>query len=227
MRPTAARRSAAKRPRSTARDDGIPILLFIGAPGSGKGTQARQLAGRQQQVHIELGEQLRSEMKHRSPLGRRITHYVEAGVLVPRALVRAEIAAVLHRKKRTIAANGAILDGYPRNLAQAKDLLRLLREADLHNPLVVVNLRGPDRLFVARLLGRGRSDDTPAVVRRRLQLFHKATAPMLRFLRSRLPVIDVGADAPVPVVAASIQTGLDDYLRHGGELPGIPSASAS
>ena len=203
------------------------MVLFIGAPGSGKGTQARELAALRQMVHIEMGEQLRNEMKHRSPLGRRIAHYVEAGVLVPSVLVRAQIAAALKRKKREIAANGAILDGYPRNLAQSKDLLRLLREAGLRNILVVVNLRGPDRLFVARLLGRGRSDDTPVVIRRRLRIFHKTTAPMLRFLRSRLPVIDVAADASVQAVGESIQAGLDDYLRQNGGWFGVSSAPAS
>jgi adenylate kinase len=140
-------------------------------------------------------------MRNHSSLGRRITHYVSAGALVPTEIVRAEIATVLRRRKRAIVRRGAILDGYPRTLQQAKDLVRLLRDAGLGNPLLVVNLRGPDRVFVARLLGRGRSDDTPAVVRRRLRVFHKATAPILRYLRGRLPVIDVAADAAVPTIA--------------------------
>jgi len=190
-----------------------PILLMIGPPGSGKGTQAARLIARRQYVYIGVGEQLRSEMSHHSRLGRVIEHYVATGALVPTPIVHEEVAAILRKQRPRIARSGGILDGYPRTLSQARDLLRLLKEVRLRNPLIVVNLRGPDRLFVDRLLGRGRADDTPAVVRRRLRLFRKEVAPILTFLRRHTSVIDVAATASVAVVARNVRQAIDRRLR--------------
>jgi len=194
-----------------------PIVLVIGAPGSGKGTQAARLSTRHRFVYIGLGEQLRSEIRHHSRLGRQIARYVAAGRLVPNGLVREEVAAALRKERRLIEQRGAILDGYPRTLPQARELLRLLQAARFGNPLVAVNLQGPDRVFIPRLLGRGRGDDTLLVVRRRLRRFHRDTGPMLRFLRVHAQVIDVPAASSAVAVARAIWRRLRRALRGASE----------
>lgn len=211
---------AARWPEGRVERPVSPIVLVIGAPGSGKGTQAALLSARHHFVYIALGEQLRSEIRHHSRLGRQVARYVAAGRLVPNGLVREEVAAALRKERRPIAERGAILDGYPRTLGQAKELLRLLQAARLANPLIVVNLRGADRVFVPRLLGRGRADDTPVVVRRRLRRFRRETGPMLRFLRRQARVIDVPAAPTASVVARAIWTHLRGVLRGAqGSVP--------
>jgi len=186
---------------------------MIGPPGSGKGTQAERLIARCGYVYVGVGDQLRSEMSHHSRLGRVIEHYVATGALVPTPIVHEEVAAILRKQRPRIARSGGILDGYPRTLSQAKDLLSLLKEVRLRNPLIVVNLRGPDRLFAGRLLGRGRADDTPAVARRRLRQFRKEVAPILAFLRRHTSVLDVASTGSVPVVARSVRQAIDRRLR--------------
>ena len=185
-----------------------PIVLIVGAPGSGKGTQAVRLTARLRAVYIGLGERFRSEIRHHSRLGGRIARYVETGRLVPSAVVHEEVAAALRRSRARIAERGAVLDGHPRTLRQARDLVRLVGSLGLPNPLVVVHLRGRHREFLRRLMKRGRADDTVAVALDRLSSYRQTIAPMCRFLRAHARVIAVNAVAPVDAVARTIREEL-------------------
>lgn len=125
-------------------------ILFLGPPGAGKGTQCKKLAQSLNLPHLSSGDLLRDAVKAGTPAGKAAHQYMERGVLVPD-----NILMDMFRERLTdiSCANGFILDGFPRNLAQAQALDDLLNE--LHKPLtVVLNLQLPDHLLTERITGR-------------------------------------------------------------------------
>ncbi len=160
-------------------------LVLLGAPGSGKGTQAARLRDHFMIAHISTGDLLRAAVAAGTPLGLKAKAVMEAGNLVSDEIV---LGMLEERLSKSDTANGFILDGYPRNLAQSNALDGLL--AKLGQPLdIAVQLLVPTDQLVERLAGRasqeGRSDDTPEAVRHRLNVFNEQTAPVADFFRSR------------------------------------------
>jgi adenylate kinase len=167
-------------------------LVLLGAPGSGKGTQAARLRDHYRVPHISTGELLRAAVAAGTPLGQQAKSIMESGGLVPDATV---LAMLEERLLGSDTADGFILDGYPRNLAQASALDTLLQR--LGQPVErAVQLDVDAELLVARLAGRaqaeGRADDTPEAVRNRLQVYEQQTAPVIEFYRhqNKLSAID-------------------------------------
>jgi adenylate kinase len=157
----------------------VTRLIFLGPPGSGKGTQAQILAQDLNIPHISTGEILRQAMKEQTPLGIKAQHYVNSGELVPDELVQ---DLVQERLSQPDTQSGWILDGFPRKVTQAVFLEKLLEK--LHqNGEKVVNLDAPDKVVVERLLARGRKDDTEEVIRRRLEVYRAETAPLIDYYR--------------------------------------------
>lgn len=158
-------------------------LVLLGAPGSGKGTQAARLREHLQVPHISTGDLLRAAVKAGTPLGLQAKAVMESGGLVSDEIV---LGMLEERLTAGDTGNGFILDGYPRNLAQANALDTLL--ARLHQPVdVAVQLDVDTELLIERLAGRaqveGRADDTPEAVRNRLKIYNEATAPVVEFYR--------------------------------------------
>ena len=171
-------------------------LVLLGAPGSGKGTQATRLREHLQVPHISTGELLRAAVKAGTPLGQQAQAVMAAGELVSDEIV---LGMLEERLTAGDTGNGFVLDGYPRNLAQANALDALL--ARLGQPVdIAVQLDVDTELLINRLAGRaqaeGRVDDSPEAVRNRLNVYNQATAPVVDFYRNagRLACVDgVGA----------------------------------
>jgi adenylate kinase len=144
---------------------------------------------------------LRSAVAHQTPLGVQAKAYMDRGDLVPDSLV---VDLIRERLKEPDAQKGWILDGFPRNVPQAEYLDTLLGEIDHHYDSVI-NLEVPDEVLVARLLGRGRADDTEEVIRQRLQVYRDQTAPLIEFYQQREKLVSVNGHQPMEEVTADLK----------------------
>jgi len=188
-------------------------LVLLGAPGSGKGTQAARLKEHLQVPHISTGDLLRAEVAAGSKLGLEAKEVMARGELVSDAIL---LGMLEERFSRPDTAGGFILDGYPRNLAQADALDGLLNR--LKQPFdYAVQLDVPTELLVERIAGRakaeGRADDSPDSVRTRLKIYNDQTAPVIDYYRQhgQLTVVDgVGElDEVFTRILEAIQPGHD------------------
>ncbi len=190
-------------------------LVLLGAPGSGKGTQATRLKDHLQVPHISTGDLLRAEVAAGSTLGLAAKEIMARGELVSDAILLGMLEA---RFSRPDTDSGFILDGYPRNLAQASALGELL--ARIGQPIdCAVQLDVDSELLVQRIAGRakaeGRADDNPESVRKRLDIYAQQTAPVVDYYRQHgmLTVVDgVGTldqvfHRIVQAIAPSVEVG--------------------
>ena len=167
-------------------------LVLLGAPGSGKGTQAARLKEHLQVPHISTGDLLRAEVAAGSPLGLQAKEVMARGELVSDDIL---LGMLKDRFSREDTRAGFILDGYPRNLAQAAALDELLESLGQQFD-AAVQLTVDNEQIVERLAGRakaeGRADDNPESVRKRLQVYDEQTAPVIEFYRQhgQLSVVD-------------------------------------
>jgi adenylate kinase len=177
-------------------------VVLLGPPGAGKGTQAKRIARRYALVRLSLGEMLRAAISAGSL--REVEALVSEGELVPD---RVAIGLVGQRLEQERA--GCVLDGVPRNRAQADALDRLLDE--LRRPIsVVLEFRIPDDLCVERLLQRGRHagrpDDAPAVIARRLEIYRRETEPLVGYYASTgRRVVPIHAERSISEVWSEIR----------------------
>jgi adenylate kinase len=178
----------------------VPRLIFLGAPGAGKGTQAKALAELHNIPHISTGDILRDAVARQTPLGQQAQAYMDRGDLVPDQLVIDLIRERLHQDD---AQSGWILDGFPRNVTQASFLDELLSEINQVSDQVVY-FDVPDEVLVARMLGRGRKDDTREVIQSRLEVYRKQTAPLIDFYKDRQKLLSVNGDKAMDEVTAEL-----------------------
>jgi adenylate kinase len=183
-------------------------LLLLGPQGSGKGTQATRIAADYGIPHISTGDMFRSTIAAGSELGRRVEPILAAGELVPDDLT---VELIRERLARPDARRGFVLDGFPRNIEQARTLDRMLEEIgrDLD---AVLYFALPDEVAIERLLGRaraeGRTDDTPDVIQRRLAIYHEQTEPLAEYYRARDRLVPLHAERSIDEVYAELQDAL-------------------
>lgn len=163
-------------------------VVFLGPPGSGKGTQAEILAKLLEIPHISTGEILRSAIANSTPLGQKAKGYMDQGELVPNELILDMVRERLHEQD---ILKGWILDGFPRSVSQATFLDELLNEIN-YAALCVIDLEVPHDVLIDRLLKRGRQDDTEETIRRRLEVYHEQTEPVTDYYRRQgnLHIVD-------------------------------------
>jgi adenylate kinase len=182
-------------------------LLLLGAPGSGKGTQARRLSEHFGIEHLATGEMLRAEVAADSPIGRQVQDYLVAGDLVPDEVVE---ELVRDRVQSAAERGGYVLDGYPRTLHQAEAAFAWAKDAGVTVDSVV-HLDVPEDELLRRLLGRaeGRADDRERTIRHRLEVYRQRTLPLLGYYADRGVLVHVDGTRPED----SVFTGVLDALH--------------
>jgi len=181
------------------------FILILGAPGSGKGTQGQILAQRLEIPKITTGDLLREAMKAGTPLGKDAKSYYDAGKLVPDAVILGLIKDQLARPE---AANGAVLDGFPRTAAQAELVDRTFAERGQRlNHILLLDVTEEE--LITRLQGRalqeGRTDDTPETIATRLAVYQRDTAPLIAHYAQRGNVRRVPGSGSVEEIAEEIK----------------------
>lgn len=170
-------------------------MVILGRQGSGKGTQCAHLVGQYGCVHVSTGDMLRAAREEGTELGRAAGELMDAGELVPDDIMKGIVAERL--QKDDVLSKGVLLDGFPRTPDQAEALEAMLGDGGL---TLAVNLDVPVEVVTERMVERGRADDTPEGIARRLELYEAQTAPLLEWFADRgiLEVIDgIGAEDEV------------------------------
>jgi adenylate kinase len=186
-------------------------LILFGPPGAGKGTQAKILQEEWGLPQLSTGEMLRAAIAAGTDLGKRCKAIMDRGDLVSDDIV---VGIIAERLDKPDCAKGAVFDGFPRTIAQAEALDRMLagRGSKID---AVIELKVDDDAMVGRMEtrveenpGSARPDDNRETLRNRLQVYHRNTAPLLDFYRGQAKLTSVNGMAPIPQVAAAVRAAL-------------------
>ncbi|MDY7079105.1 MAG: adenylate kinase [Chloroflexota bacterium] len=211
------------------------FIILLGPPASGKGTQAARLREALDLPHVASGDLFRENLKNETALGLQAKGYMDRGELVPDDVT---IGMVMERLSRPDCADGALLDGFPRTIAQAEALDQALA-AQGHNISLVPNIAVPDEVLVERVSGRWlcrscgesyhikfnppqqpgvcdkdggelyqRDDDKPDTVRQRLKVYWKQTSPLIDHYRRQGVLVEVNGDQPIDAVATDLRAAV-------------------
>jgi len=213
------------------------FIVLLGPPASGKGTQAARLREALNLPHVASGDLFRENLKSETELGLKAKVYMDRGDLVPDDVT---IAMVMDRLSRPDCADGALLDGFPRTIAQAEALDQALAEKG-HKISLVPNITVPDEVLVERVSGRRlcrtcgeayhvkfnppkqpgicdkdggelyqRDDDKPDTVRQRLKVYWEQTSPLIDYYRRQGVLVEVNGDQPIDAVTADLRAAVAD-----------------
>jgi len=192
-------------------------LILLGPPGAGKGTQAQRLVEKYGIPQLSTGDMLRAAVKAGTEVGKRAKAVMDAGELVSDAIVNAIVA---ERIDQPDCAGGFILDGYPRTLAQADAVARMLAERRIDLD-VVIELVVDDKALVGRIMKRAkdteaaglpvRKDDNPEVFDERLREYYKKTAPLIGYYYAKGKLAGIDGMAGIDAVTAEIERVIAEH----------------
>jgi adenylate kinase len=211
------------------------FVILLGPPASGKGTQATRLREALNLPHVASGDLFRENLKNETELGQKAKAYMDRGELVPDDIT---IAMVMDRLSQPDCAGGALLDGFPRTIAQAEALDQALTEQG-HKISIVPNIAVPDEVLVERVSGRRlcrvcgeayhvkfnppkqpgvcdndggelyqRDDDKPETVRKRLKVYWEQTSPLIEYYRRQGVLVEINGDQSIDAVSADLRAAV-------------------
>ena len=215
------------------------IIVFLGPPGAGKGTQCKVLVERYRMNHLSSGDCLRRERQNNTELGQKAQSYMDNGQLVPDELI---VAMMMKEIEKTGVGAGVVLDGFPRTVGQAHELDRLLERTGKTID-VVINLQIDDNELEIRITGRRscpdcgaayhivfnmphqenicdncgqtltqRSDDTAEVVKNRIATYHRQTAPLIDFYQQKNILKSLDGNAAIEKITANLCRLMDEMI---------------
>jgi adenylate kinase len=185
------------------------ILVFLGPPGVGKGTQAAKLAAELKLPHISTGAIFRDHLARETDLGRKAREYMDAGNLVPDELT---VSLVMDRLSQDDCSRGYILDGFPRNVKQAEALEAALKGRG-DDVTAALNFDAPREVLIDRIAGRaqqeGRKDDTPETVKNRLEVYDAETGPLTPWYREKGVLHDFDARGGIDEIYSRVKAAAE------------------
>ncbi|MCS7204692.1 MAG: adenylate kinase [Leptospiraceae bacterium] len=186
----------------------MKIIVFMGPPGAGKGTQAKIICQQLQIPQISTGDILRKAIQDQTELGMQAKSYMDKGELVPDSVV---VGIVEERIKQDDCKNGFLLDGFPRTINQAIELEKMLEKLE-KKINVVINIDVPEEELVKRLLNRAkienRSDDTEPVIRNRMRTYFQQTYPLIEFYQKKGLLVNIDGMGTIEEITERIITNI-------------------
>ena len=186
-------------------------IVIFGAPGSGKGTQSERIVEKYGINHISTGDVLRAEIKNGTELGKTAKGYIDQGQLIPDELMIDILASVFDSFKDS---KGVIFDGFPRTIAQAEALKKMLAERG-QDVSVMVDLDVPEEELMVRLIKRGkdsgRADDNEETIKKRLHVYHSQTAPLIDWYKNEKKYQHINGLGTMEGIFAEICEAVDKF----------------
>tara|TARA_S200000501_G_scaffold335798_1_gene340696 strand:- start:686 stop:1270 length:585 start_codon:yes stop_codon:yes gene_type:complete len=190
----------------------LDVLIFLGPPGSGKGTQAEILTEKLKYLHISVGDLLRENISKNTELGKLASSYVNAGELVPDDLIIKLVNSYIYDlQNKDSKYLGIILDGFPRTIKQASSLENKIKDLGA-SIKAVIYLDISDEKIISRLQSRGRNDDKPELIRNRLDVYRKQTEPLLDFYSEKKLLESINGDQNLKNVNGNILNVLKEKV---------------